>query len=251
MRQAPVKKRVRGSERDGTKIKEKFLEQREEQIKAKPLVPMNERQKEYMQLLANKPIIVATGLPGTSKTYLSVATAADLYKVGKINKIILTRPAISSSASVGYTSGDHSLKMTAWLGGAIPVLKERLGAPMLELAITKGDIEFVPLETVKGMSLNDAWLIVEESSDLTKQEVIKLVTRMGKNSKLVLSGDIRQSELRGTSGLTWLTTFLQRHDHLSKNFGHIDFNSTSDIVRSGAVRDFIIGVLIDEESGYV
>jgi len=249
MRQVPVKKRVRGSERDGTKIKEKFLEQREEQIKAKPLVPMNERQKEYMYLLANKPIVVATGLPGSSKTFLSVATAADLYKTGKINKIILTRPAISSSASVGYTSGDHSLKMTAWLGGAIPVLKERLGAPMLELAIAKTDIEFVPLETVKGMSLNDAWLIVEESSDLTKQEVIKLVTRMGKNSKLVLSGDIRQSELRGSSGLTWLTNFLDRHEHLSKNFGHIDFNSTSDIVRSGAVRDFIIGVLIDEENG--
>lgn len=249
MRQVPVKKRVRGSERDGTKIKEKFLEQREEAVKAKALVPMNERQKEYMYLLANKPIVVATGLPGSSKTYLSVATAADLYKLGKINKIILTRPAISSSASVGYTSGDHSLKMTAWLGGAIPVLKERLGAPMLELAITKTDIEFVPLETVKGMSLNDAWLIVEESSDLTKQEIIKLVTRMGKNSKLVLSGDIRQSELRGSSGLTWLTDFLQRHDHLSKNFGHIDFNSTSDIVRSGAVRDFIIGVLTDEENG--
>lgn len=249
MRQVPVKKRVRGSERDGTKIKEKFLEQREEAVKAKALVPMNERQKEYMYLLANKPIVVATGLPGSSKTYLSVATAADLYKLGKINKIILTRPAISSSASVGYTSGDHSLKMTAWLGGAIPVLKERLGAPMLELAIAKTDIEFVPLETVKGMSLNDAWLIVEESSDLTKQEIIKLVTRMGKNSKLVLSGDIRQSELRGSSGLTWLTDFLQRHDHLSKNFGHIDFNSTSDIVRSGAVRDFIIGVLTDEENG--
>ena len=249
MRQVPVKKRVRGSERDGTKIKEKFLEQREEAVKAKALVPMNERQKEYMYLLANKPIVVATGLPGSSKTYLSVATAADLYKLGKINKIILTRPAISSSASVGYTSGDHSLKMTAWLGGAIPVLKERLGAPMLELAIAKTDIEFVPLETVKGMSLNDAWLIVEESSDLTKQEIIKLVTRMGKNSKLVLSGDIRQSELRGSSGLTWLTDFLQRHDHLSRNFGHIDFNSTSDIVRSGAVRDFIIGVLTDEENG--
>ena len=249
MRQVPVKKRVRGSERDGTKIKEKFLEQREEAVKAKALVPMNERQKEYMYLLANKPVVVATGFAGSSKTYLSTATAADLYKLGKINKIIITRPAISSSASVGYNSGTHSEKMKAWLGGAIPVLKERLGPTMLDLAIAKGDIEFVPLETVKGMSLNDTWLIVEESSDLTKQEVIKLVTRMGKNSKLVLSGDIRQSELRGSSGLTWLTDFLQRHDHLSKNFGHIDFNSTSDIVRSGAVRDFIIGVLTDEENG--
>ena len=84
------------------------------------------------------------------------------------------------------------------------------------------------------------------SLDLTQEEIVKLVTRMGKNSKLVLSGDIRQSELRTTSGLVWLTKFLKRHDHLSKNFGYIDFNDTAEIVRSPSVRDFIIAMVKDE-----
>jgi len=249
MRQVPVKKRVRGSERDGTKIKEKFLEQREEQIKAKPLVPMNEKQEYYIDILNTKPVVVATGFAGSSKTYIPTVMAADLYKLGKINKIIVTRPAISSSMSVGFTSGDFSTKMKAWLGAVLPIFKERLGSAMLELAISNTDIEFIPLETVKGLSLNNTWLLVEESSDLTKEEVVKLVTRMGKNSKLVLSGDIRQSELRADSGLVWLTRFLARHDHLSKNFGYVDFNSTSDIVRSNAVRDFIISMVQDEDKG--
>ena len=246
MRQVPVKKRVRGSERDGTKIKEKFLEQREEAVKAKALVPMNERQREYIALLNDKPVVVATGFAGTSKTYIPTVMAADLYKLGKINKIIVTRPAISSSMSVGFTSGDFTTKMKSWLGAVLPIFKERLGLAMMDLAIANTDIEFIPLETVKGLSLNNTWLLVEESSDLTKEEVVKLVTRMGKNSKLVLSGDIRQSELRGDSGLVWLTNFLDRHDHLSRNFGYIDFNSTDDIVRSNAVRDFIIAMVKDE-----
>lgn len=246
MRQVPVKKRVRGSERDGTKIKEKFLEQREEAVKAKALVPMNERQRDYIALLNDKPVVVATGFAGTSKTYIPTVMAADLYKLGKINKIIVTRPAISSSMSVGFTSGDFTTKMKSWLGAVLPIFKERLGLAMMDLAIANTDIEFIPLETVKGLSLNNTWLLVEESSDLTKEEIVKLVTRMGKNSKLVLSGDIRQSELRGDSGLVWLTNFLDRHDHLSRNFGYIDFNSTDDIVRSNAVRDFIIAMVKDE-----
>ena len=246
MRQVPVKKRVRGSERDGTKIKDKFLEQREEAVKAKALVPMNDRQREYIALLNDKPVVVATGFAGTSKTYIPTVMAADLYKLGKINKIIVTRPAISSSMSVGFTSGDFTTKMKSWLGAVLPIFKERLGLAMMDLAIANTDIEFIPLETVKGLSLNNTWLLVEESSDLTKEEIVKLVTRMGKNSKLVLSGDIRQSELRGDSGLVWLTNFLDRHDHLSRNFGYIDFNSTEDIVRSHAVRDFIIAMVKDE-----
>ena len=246
MRQVPVKKRVRGSERDGTKIKEKFLEQRQEEVKSRALVPMNDRQREYIALLNDKPVVVATGFAGTSKTYIPTVMAADLYKLGKINKIIVTRPAVSSSNSVGFTSGDFTTKMKAWLGAVLPIFKERLGSAMMDLAIANTDIEFIPLETVKGLSLNNTWLLVEESSDLTKEEVVKLVTRMGKNSKLVLSGDIRQSELRGDSGLVWLMSFLERHDHLARNFGYIDFDSTEDIVRSHAVRDFIIAMVKDE-----
>jgi len=242
-------RKERAEQGDKRVIKEKFLGQREEAVKAKPLVPMNEKQREYIRLLNEKPIVVATGFAGSSKTYVPTVMAADLYKLGQINKILITRPAVSTSKSVGYTSGDFHSKMSMWLGAVIPIFKDRLGPAMLDIAFDSGDIEFQPLETVKGLSLNNTWLLVEESSDLTKEEVIKLITRMGKNSKLVLAGDVRQSELKGESGLVWLTKFIERHN-MRDTFGHIDFNDVNDIVRSDAVKKFIINLVRDEKKGY-
>ena len=249
MQQAARKTRRQKAE-DGTRrvVKEKFMEQREEAVKSKPLVPMNKKQQEYIELLKEKAIVIATGYAGTSKTYIPTAMAADLYKLNQIQKIIVTRPAVSTSKSVGYFKGTAEEKLAVWLNAVIPIFKDRLGAAMFTLALESLDIEFVPLEVIKGMSINNAWVLCEESSDLTKEEVIKLVTRMGKNSKLVLAGDIRQSELKGDSGLSWISKFVQRHN-LSDNFGFIDFNDVNDIVRSDAVKQFIVALTRDERKG--
>ena len=229
-------------------IKDKFLEEREESIKAKPLVPMNAKQREYIRLLNEKSCVIATGFAGSSKTYIPTVMAADLLKTGKINKIIVTRPAVSSSKSVGYFKGSDVEKMSVWLNSVIPVFKERLGAAGLEIALAAKNIEFVPLEVIKGMSINDAWVLAEESSDLTKDEVVKLITRMGRNSKLVLSGDIRQAELKGDLGLKWVADFVNRHRNLQENFGFVDFGDVNDIVRSDAVKQFIVALVRDEKS---
>lgn len=249
MRQSKQVQRTKGSSRDSSKIKPKFQSQREEAVKANPLRPMNDKQAEYIKLIDNFPVVVATGFAGTSKTYIPTVMAADSFKVGRVNKIIITRPAISSSQSVGFTVGSFQQKMTMWLGSVIPILKERLGSAMLEIALEQGDIEFVPLEVLKGMSINNAFMIIEESSDLTKEEVIKIVTRMGKNSTLILAGDVRQSELKGDSGLVWLTSFIERHK-MQDIFGWIDFDSTDDIVRSDAVKRFIINLVRDEKKAF-
>lgn len=229
-------------------IKDKFLEEREESVKAKPLVPMNAKQREYIKLLQEKSCVIATGYAGSSKTYIPTVMAADLFKTGKINKIIVTRPAVSSSKSVGYFKGSDVEKMSVWLNSVIPIFKERLGAAGLDIALAAKNIEFVPLEVIKGMSINDAWVLAEESSDLTKDEVIKLVTRMGRNSKLVLSGDIRQAELKGDLGLKWVADFVNRHRNLQENFGFVDFGDVNDIVRSDAVKQFIVALVRDEKS---
>ena len=229
-------------------VKEKFMEQREEAVKAKPLVPMNKKQQDYIDLLHDKPVVIATGYAGTSKTYIPTVLAADLYKLNQIQKIIITRPAVSTSKSMGYFKGTVEEKMAVWLNSVIPIFKERLGNAMFTLALETQDIEFVPLEVIKGMSINNAWVLCEEASDLTKEEVIKLITRMGKNSKLVLAGDIRQSELKGESGLSWVSKFVQRHN-LSNNFGFIDFGDVNDIVRSDAVKQFIVALTRDERKG--
>lgn len=246
MQQGGTRKRNKSEARDSSKIKPKFQEQRKEEVKSNPLRPLNGKQKYYMEILESKAVIIATGFAGTAKSYIPTVMAADKFKLGQINKIIVTRPAISSSKSVGFFKGDNTEKMSVWLMPVVAILKERLGLAAYEIALGKGDIEFVPLEVVKGMSVNNAWLLCEESSDLTKDEVVKLVTRMGKNSRLVLAGDIRQSELKGDSGLSWLASFVKRHN-LTDNFGFVDFNETSDIVRSDAVKQFIIALVKDEK----
>lgn len=249
MAQAPRKTRARKAEEgSGRVVKEKFLEERKERINKKPLMAMSKKQQEYIDILVEKPVVIATGFAGTSKTYIPTVMAADLYNLGQIDKIIVTRPAVSSSKSVGYFKGSEIEKMQVWLNSVIPIFNERLGKAEFEIALAAKDIEFVPLEVIKGMSINNAWVLVEESSDLTKEEVIKLVTRMGKNSKLVLSGDIRQAEIKESSGLKWIAEFVQRHD-LSKNFGFVDFNDVNDIVRSDAVKQFIIALTRDERTG--
>lgn len=248
MQQSKRIQRERGSARDPSKVKPKFQEQRELEVKANPIRAMNPKQEKYIELIATKTVVIATGYPGSSKTYLPTALAADAFKLGSINRIIFTRPAISSSKSIGYFSGSIEEKLSPWLGAVIPILKERLGKGALEVALESGDIEFVPLEVTKGLSLNDCFFMVEEASDLTKAEVINLITRMGKNSTLVLAGDIGQSALKESSGLSWLKDFVQRHK--LPDFGFIDFNEVSDIVRSTAVRKFITALDSDKEAGF-
>lgn len=243
---AKPKRKQRSANGETRAVKEKFLEERTQQVNAKPLVPMNKRQQEYIDQLKEKPVVIATGYAGTSKTYIPTVMAADLYKLGKINKIIITRPAVSSSKSVGYFKGTELEKMSVWLNSVIPIFTERLTKPAFEIALAAKDIEFVPLEVIKGMSINNAWVLVEEASDLTKDEVVKMVTRMGKNSKLILAGDIRQAELKEASGLKWVADFVQRHN-LVENFGFVDFNDVNDIVRSDAVRQFIVALVRDEK----
>lgn len=229
-------------------VKDKFMKERENNVNAKPLVPLNKKQQLYIDLLKEKPVVISTGFAGTSKSFIPATMAADLYKLNQIQKIYVTRPALSSSKSIGYFKGTAEEKLSTWLGAVIPIFIDRMGWSMFEIAVDAGDVSFIPLEVIKGMSINDAWLIVEESSDLTKEEVIKLVTRMGRNSKLILAGDIRQSELRGESGLSWLVKFVERHN-LSHNFGFVDFNEVNDIVRSDSVKQFITCLVRDEKKG--
>ena len=135
--------------------------------------------------------------------------------------------------------------MSLWLGPVLSVCKERLGREETDIYIKREDITFIPLEVIKGTSLssNDPnrpiVFLVDEAEDLSKDEVIKLITRVGKNCKLILAGDILQSELKDSSGLKWLIDFKHKHKHNIKEINHIDFNDINDIVRSDIVKRFI------------
>lgn len=240
-------KRTRGDSRNTNMGKPKFVEQRQESVNLDPIKPLNQKQRTYLELLDSRTVVVATGYAGSSKSYLPTATACDLFRTGKINKIIFCRPAISNSKSLGYFAGSADEKMAIWLAPVMQILKERLGVGGLEVALKKGDIVFQPLETIKGSSFNDSWIIVDEAEDLTVDEIKKVITRVGKDSKMILAGDITQSELNDRSGLKWLIDFAQRHD-LGEHFGHVDFNHPNDIVRSEAVKKFIVCIERDNRA---
>ncbi|AIW02828.1 hypothetical protein [Acinetobacter phage P577] len=181
-------------------------------------------------LLRRNGKVFVTG--NTSKTYIPTAIFADLYRTGKLKKIVLIRPAVSNSKSLGYFAGTIEQKSSVWLAPVIDVLYKRLGRPAALQAIANGDIEFVPMETVKGRSFDeDTAVIVTEAEDCTKEEIMSLLTRQN-GCKMVIEGDVRQSALREESGLKLAIDLYMKHKSLQETMGLINFDDVQDIVRS-------------------
>lgn len=228
----------RSSKTRPKQVKEKFQQEREEKIVTSPLRPMNHLQKEYIRLIREKDLVIATGLPGTSKTYIPTVMACDEYRAGKIESIYITRPAISNSKSLGYFGGDLVEKMSNWLGPVLMTMKERLGQGTLEIAIKRGDIAFIPFEVIKGYSLKNCFVICDEAEDISAEEAKKFVTRLAENCTAVLAGDLGQSELGERSGLRRLVELAQANPELEATTGWVDFNRPEEIVRSKLCRDW-------------
>lgn len=234
----------------GRQVKEKFVEAREEgrtKHDTKPLVPRNEKQRAYIQSINENPLTIATGYAGTSKTYIPTVMACDAYLRGEIDKIVFVRPNISNSKSLGMFKGSAIEKMEMWLMPVINILRDRLTQGALETALENGNIQYVPLEVLKGFSAENCFFIVDEGEDINQEEAKNIVTRQGRNCKMVISGDVSQSALKGSSGLKMLTRMASRHSHLP--IGFIDFNHVNDIERSQACKDWIIAFEKDEREG--
>jgi phosphate starvation-inducible PhoH-like protein len=238
------KQRNTGAERY---IKEKFQEKRAIQVAAAAVYPLNERQEEYFEALRTKDLVVATGYAGTSKTFVACCLAADAFRLGDIKQIVLARPAISNSQSLGFFSGDANDKLLNWLQPMLQVLQKRLGKAVVDLAIAEGNILLQPLETVKGMSYGKGtWVIADEVEDCDIAEIKTLVTRMG-GCKMVLCGDTRQSALGHNSGLKIFADIIRNNPVLRETCTMIDFDSHEHIVRSKAVKNLIIAF---DRAGY-
>lgn len=227
-------------EYSGKVVKPKFKVVRESAIT--PLVPMNSLQAEYINLINNRKLVIATGLPGTSKTFIPTMIACDMWRKGEISKIYLTRPNISNSKSLGYFSGSVVEKMSHWLMPVLDTMNRRLGKGVVEIGIKNGDIAFLPLETIKGNSFgSDTFVICDEAEDLSVKEISVLVARQG-GCKMVLAGDIEQSDIGPGSGLGYIRDVLEHSPELEKFAGFVDFNSPSHIVRSSECRAWILAL---------
>ena len=214
----------------------------ERRIEPKPLIAQNALQQLYIDCIRELPITIATGYAGTGKTYIPARIASTMLKRGAVTNITLTRPNVTSSKSVGYYPGTKNEKMTQWLAPVLGALKEEFTHTELNYMIHPeiNQITMCPLELIKGLSLNDSFLIVDEAEDLTIKEIKAILTRIGHGSKIILCGDIQQTDLH-SSGLETMLNLLQQDRCLQSVVGHVDFNNKDGIVRSLACKEIILG----------
>jgi phosphate starvation-inducible PhoH-like protein len=240
MQLMPKQRKQAKQGRTERQIKDKFQDQRERQVAAQAITPLNDRQADYMKAIQDYDLIVATGYAGTSKTYVATCLAADAFRLGQIKQIVLARPAISNSQSLGFFSGDVDEKMTNWLMPMLSVLYKRLGKAVVDIAVSEGNILLQPLETIKGMSFGrGTWVIADEVQDCTIEEIKSITTRSG-GCKMILCGDIRQSALQETSGLAIFANILRANRRLQDHVAFVDFDQHEHIVRSKLCRELII-----------
>tara|TARA_R110000823_G_scaffold46965_9_gene120194 strand:- start:456 stop:968 length:513 start_codon:yes stop_codon:yes gene_type:complete len=154
--------------------------------------------------------------------------AADLYTEKKIDKIVITRPMVSVGKDIGILPGDLSEKVAPWALPVLDVLTKHLGKGAVETGIKAGNIEVAPLALMRGRSFDDAFIIVDETQNITIEELKMLMTRVGEGSTIVLNGDVQQSDLKTTDGLTIITGLALKHN---MNVPIVEFE-LDDIVRS-------------------
>lgn len=176
------------------------------------LKPLNENQELYINALQKYDQIIVLGPSGTGKTFVAATVAANLYATRAIKKIIITRPAVSVGKSLGALPGDLGEKFGPWLSPVLSVLEEQLGKGVVETGIKSGNIQMAPLEYMRGSSYKDAFILADECQNLDVAQFKMLVTRIGEGCKLVMNGDIRQSDIKEQSGLSKAIHLAKKYD---------------------------------------
>lgn len=205
-------------------------------INGKPVKPKTLGQKQYVDAIREKMIVFGTGPAGTGKTYLAVAMAVQAFKEGKVNRIILTRPAIEAGEKLGFLPGDLQSKIDPYLRPLYDALYQMLGPESYLHHAEKGLIEVAPLAYMRGRTLDNAFIILDEAQNTTQAQMKMFLTRIGFGSKVVVTGDMTQRDLpAGTgSGLNHALRVLQKIDDI----GVIALTS-QDIVRHPLVQKIV------------
>ncbi len=177
-------------------------EERREQSYVRRVKPQGVNQKRLMDAIADHHLTVAVGPAGTGKTYLAISSAVDALDEGRVDRIVLTRPAIEAGESIGFLPGDMAEKMAPFLRPLYDALSERMGGKRLRALIAEGTIEIAPVGYMRGRTLNNAFVVIDEAQNCTYGQIKMLLTRLGWHSTMVLTGDPDQSDLlEGMSGL--------------------------------------------------
>ena len=200
-------------------------------VKAKTL-----GQKKYVDAIAKNTIVMGVGPAGTGKTYLAVAMAVKAFKAHEINKIILTRPAVEAGEKLGFLPGDLQNKVDPYLRPLYDALFDMFGAESFAKHMERGSIEVAPLAYMRGRTLDDSFIILDEAQNTTREQIKMFLTRLGFNSKMVITGDITQIDLPDSrkSGLIDAMHILKNVDDIC-----IARFTEKDVVRHKLVQDII------------
>ncbi len=205
-------------------------------IGGKIVKPKTLGQKNYVKAIRDNTITIGIGPAGTGKTYLAVAMAVKAFKAHEINRIILTRPAVEAGEKLGFLPGDLQNKVDPYLRPLYDALYEMLGPESFVRQQEKGAIEVAPLAYMRGRTLDDSFIILDEAQNTTPEQMKMFLTRLGFNSKIVITGDITQIDLpdKRRSGLVEAVKVLKNIDDIS-----INRFSEKDVVRHKLVQDII------------
>ena len=207
----------------------------------KTIVPRSAMQARYMHALASSDLIFALGPAGTGKTYVAVAQAVQMLIQGQVTRLILSRPAVEAGERLGFLPGDMKEKVDPYLRPLYDALYDMLPAEQVERRIASGEIEIAPIAFMRGRTLGDAFIILDEAQNTTPMQMKMFLTRFGQNSRMVVCGDPRQVDLPdiGKSGLADAVGRLEGVDGIAT----IRFNA-ADVVRHP-----IVGRIVDAYEG--
>jgi|TARA_B100000575_G_scaffold33267_1_gene22366 phosphate starvation-inducible PhoH-like protein len=221
-----------------TYIKEQIEQDQKYQIttKLKTIYPKTKNQEIFLKLMKSKDVVFAVGPAGTGKTYLAVAYAVSLFVEGKINRLILSRPAVEAGERLGFLPGDMKEKIDPYLRPLYDALYEMMPGEEIDRKMVNNLIEIAPLAFMRGRTLNKSFIILDEAQNTLSTQMKMFLTRLGQNSKMVITGDLSQKDLpdNAKSGMQDAMEKLEK----VKDIGFVHLNS-SDVCRHTLVEKII------------
>lgn len=213
--------------------------------KGKPVKPKTIGQKKYVEAIRQNTITLGAGPAGTGKTYLAVAMAVTAFRAKEVNRIILTRPAVEAGEKLGFLPGDLQQKVDPYLRPLYDALFDMLGAEAFARYQERGSIEVAPLAYMRGRTLDDSFIILDEAQNTTKEQMKMFLTRLGFNSKMVVTGDVTQIDLPDgkKSGLLEAMKILKNIPDIS-----VCRFTEKDVVRHRLVQEIIKAYEKNEEA---
>ena len=204
--------------------------------KGRPVRPKTLGQREYLQAIKQNAITFGVGPAGTGKTYLAVAMAVKAFKSKEVSRIILTRPAVEAGEKLGFLPGDLQNKVDPYLRPLYDGLFDMLGAESFQKLLEKQTIEVAPLAYMRGRTLDDAFIILDEAQNTSREQMKMFLTRMGFGSKMVITGDVTQIDLpdRSRSGLLDALNVLKNVEGIARVYF-----TEKDVVRHRLVQEIV------------